>query len=127
MRGVVSDDILVRRGRHDRHPLHDTCSSGLVTDVNLPETSHQKYTKREPQDPVDGFLASKSFAPSIFLWSLLNGTALGTTTRGSSVCRPDGEAEARGRFVALCSAKQGSQGFVAEQKNHQLFWHIVAG
>ena len=47
--------------------------------------------------------------------------ALVTTTRGSSEFRPDGEAEARSRFVALCGAKQEPQGFVAEPKNQYRF------
>ena len=42
--------------------------------------------------------------------------ALMTTTRGSSECRPDGEAEATRRFVALRGAKQGPQGFVADSQ-----------
>ena len=47
--------------------------------------------------------------------------ALTTTTCGSSECRPDGEAEATSRVVALCGAKQGPQGFVADPKKPATF------
>ena len=50
-------------------------------------------------------------APSNFVRSVL---PFVTTTRGSSECRPDDKAEATSRFVVLCDAKQGPQGFVAE-------------
>ena len=43
--------------------------------------------------------------------------ALVTTTHSSSECRPDGEAEATSQAVALCGAKQGPQGFMAEPQN----------
>ena len=55
--------------------------------------------------------------------------ALVTTARRSSECRPDDKAEATSRVVALCGAKQGPQGFVAEPQKPaaQLLGRIVAG
>ena len=53
--------------------------------------------------------------------------ALVTTTCSSSECQPDDEAETTSRVVALCGAKQGPQGFVAEQKPRQGFRSNVAG
>ena len=59
------------------------------------ETSHQKYTNKSCQlCPVEFFVVR---------------VALVTTTRGSSECWPDGEAEATSRFVVLCGAKQKPQ------------------
>ena len=61
--------------------------------------SHQKYTtKNRRLCPVDFFAVR----------------ALVTTTRSSSECRPEDEAKATSRAVALCGAKQGPQGFVAD-------------
>ena len=78
------------------------------------EPSYQKYTT----NPIDAFLTSKSRAPSSFFVVCV---ALTTTTCSSSECRPDGEAEATSRFVALCGAKQGPQGFVADPKKPATF------
>ena len=57
-------------------------------------------------------------APSNFVRSVL---PFVTTTRGSSECRPDDKAEATSRFVVLCDAKQGPQGFVAEPEKPVTF------
>ena len=44
--------------------------------------------------------------------------ALVTTTRGYSECRPDADAEATSRVMALCDVKQEPQGFVADPKKN---------
>ena len=54
--------------------------------------------------------------------------ALMTTTRGSSIRRPEGESEATSRVVALCGAKQGPPSFMADQtkkKTPQLLGRMV--
>ena len=120
--GLVSENAFARR-RQDGLALFAQCSQWARhrCDMELAETSHQKYTNKELKNRR-GFSRVEELCP--VEWSVL---PLVTTTRGASVCQLDGEAEATSHFVALCGAKQGPQGFVADPQNLSLLRRIFTG
>ena len=91
LRGWMSGKTLVQRGRDLLAPSA-RCPE-LVADVtrSFAETSHQIYNNKEPST-VPRRVFCGACCPH------------DRNPRGSSVCRPDGEAETTCRLVALCGA-----------------------